>query len=107
MPAARPQAIVILGASPLVVIRRLASAPARPNTEDWWAMVQVGARMIVVERYRRLVLGLRFGQAVLHLPEHSHRKMGRRPIGIALKSFSEQLLRAGRVLLQRGSPSLR
>jgi len=46
----------------------------------------------VVERYRRFILGLRFGQAVLQLAERSHRKMRHRAVWITLKGFSEQLL---------------
>ena len=70
------------------------------------AKVVERARIIGVERDRRLKFAPSLGQSVLHTTEHTHRKVRRRARRIALDRFSEQPLGARRVLLNRASPSL-
>src|SRR6202022_52948 len=64
-----------------------------------------GARIIGVERDRRLKFAPSFGQSVLHATQHTHRKVRCRARRIALDNFTEQPLSSRRVLLKRASPS--
>src|SRR5262245_14505966 len=64
------------------------------------------ARIVSVERYRRLQLDLRFRQPLLHPAEPPERVMRHRAVRIALESFYEQPLGARLILLSRAAPSV-
>jgi hypothetical protein len=70
------------------------------------AKLEMGTRIIAVERCCPLELDLRFDQSVLNSTDHPHRKVRHRAVLTALKSFEEQQLCSGLILFRNAAPSV-